>query len=65
MKKLMEVLSNLVDEPLSGGGGLGFDSIDELNTGDHVGQELGAVEQPPFLGSGLHQFEDHREAGRT
>ena len=45
-----------------GGGGLGFDSIDELNSGNDVGQELAAVEESPFLGGGLHQLEDHREA---
>lgn len=38
-----DLLSNLVDERASGGGGLGFESVDELNSGDHVGQELGAV----------------------
>ena len=37
------VLSNLVDEPVSGGGGLGFDSVDELNSGNHIRQELAAV----------------------
>ena len=39
----MELLSNLVDERVSGGGGLGFDSVDELNFGDDFGQELGAI----------------------
>ena len=44
---------------------MGFDSVDELNSSDYVGDVLGAVEQPPALGGGLHQFEDHRQAGRT
>ena len=35
-----ELLSNLVDEPGLGGGGLGFDSVDEWNSGDDFGQEL-------------------------
>ena len=59
---MRELLSNLVDERVSGGGGLEFETVDELNSGNHVGQELGAIEEPPFLGRGLHQFEDHREA---
>ena len=42
---------------------MGFDSVDELNSLDDVGEVLGAVEQPPFLGGGLHQLEDHRQAG--
>ena len=54
-----------MDEWVSGGGGLGFESVDELNSGNHVGQELGAIEEPPFLGRGLHQFEDHREASHA
>jgi len=37
-----ELLSNVVDRLVSGGG-LGFESVDELNSGNHVGQELGAV----------------------
>jgi maltose alpha-D-glucosyltransferase / alpha-amylase len=39
----VELLSNVVDREASGGGGLGFESVDELNSGNHVGQELGAV----------------------
>lgn len=42
---------------------MGFDSVDELNSLDAVGEVLGAVEQPPSLGGGLHEFEDHRQAG--
>jgi hypothetical protein len=38
-----EVLSKVVDGQVSGSGGLGFYSIDELNSGNHVGQELTAV----------------------
>jgi hypothetical protein len=34
----VEILQEVVDGKLSGGGFLGFDSIDELNTGDHFGQ---------------------------
>jgi hypothetical protein len=60
-----ELLSSLVDERVLGGGGLGFESVDELNSGNYVRQELGGVEEPPFLGSGLHQLEDQGEAGEA
>ena len=60
--KRTELLSKVVDGSVSGGGGLAFYSVDELNSGNHVGQELAAVEHAPFLGGGLHQLEDHREA---
>ena len=43
---------------------MGCDSVDEWNSGHHVGQELAAAQEPPFLGSGLHQFIDHGEASR-
>jgi hypothetical protein len=49
----------------SGGGYLWLDSIDELNSGDHLGHELRTVQQPPSLGGGLHQLEDHRQARRA
>ena len=61
----LEILQEVVDGSFSGGGYLGFDSIDELNSGDHVGQQLRAVQQPPSLRGGLHQLEDHRQAGRA
>lgn len=44
---------------------MGFDSVDELNSLDDVVEELGAVEQPPSFGRGLHQLVDHREAGQA
>lgn len=37
------LLSQVVDERALGGGVLEFYSIDELKSGDHVGQELGAT----------------------
>ena len=33
-----EILQEVVDGSFSGGGFLGFDSVDELNSGDHFGQ---------------------------
>jgi hypothetical protein len=47
---------------ISGGGFLGFDSVDEWSPLDHVGQQFGAVEEAPTLLGGLHQLEDHAEA---
>jgi hypothetical protein len=44
---------------------LGFDSVDELNSLNHVVEELEAVEQPLSLGRGLHELVDHREARRA
>jgi putative transposase len=65
LKKLLaeaeELLSKVVDGVFSGGG-LGSDSIGENDAGDDVGQQLRTVQQPPVLGRGFHQFEDHREA---
>jgi hypothetical protein len=34
---VQELLSNVVDEKFSGGGLLGFDSVDEFDTLNHVG----------------------------
>jgi hypothetical protein len=39
----VEILQEVVDGSFSGGGCLVFDSIDELNSGDHFGQQLRAV----------------------
>ena len=39
-----------------------MDTIGELNSGQDIGQAIGAVEQSPFLPSGLHELEDHRQA---
>lgn len=58
-----EILSIVVYGRFSGGDFGGFLSVDERNSSDHVGDELGAVEQPPSLGSRLHQLVDHRQAG--
>ena len=41
---------------------MGFDTVDELNSLDDVVEQLEAVEQPPSLGGGLHELEDHRQA---
>lgn len=41
---------------------MGFDSVDEWGSLDHVGEQLGAVQEPPAPLSGLHQLEDHGEA---
>ena len=56
-----EILSIVVDEKL-GSGGL-FDAIDVGDSGEHVGKQLGAVEQPPMLLRRLHEFKDHCQAG--
>jgi hypothetical protein len=41
---------------------LEFEFVDELKSGNHAWQELGTIEEPLFLGSGLEQFEDHGQA---
>lgn len=45
--------------------GLGLDTVDESYSLNDVGQQLGIVQEPPFLRGGLHQFEDHGQAGAT
>ena len=52
-----------MDRKFSGGSDLGFDTVEETNAGDDVGEEAGAVEEPPAFGGGLHELEDHRQAG--
>ena len=51
-----------MDRKFSGGGDLGFNSFDELNSGDDVGEVFGTVQQSPSLCSRFHEFIDHREA---
>ena len=44
MNFLWEILQEVVDRNLSGGGFLGFDSVDELNSADDLGQEVRTVQ---------------------
>lgn len=48
---------------VSGGDFWGLDTVDERDSLDDIGEDVGAVESSPLLGGGLHQFVDHREAG--
>ena len=38
-------------------------SVDELDSGDDVGQQRAAVQFPPSLLGLLGEFEDHRQSG--
>ena len=39
-----------------------MDSVDEFDSLDDAGDDLGAVEEPPPFGGGFHELEDHGEA---
>lgn len=54
-----------MDGKFSGGGLFLFDSVDERGSLNDFGEEFGSVEGSPFLLGGLHELEDHREAGRS
>ena len=60
---MKEILSNVVDRKFSGDGDLVFDSINEWNSSDDVGQVFGTVQQSPSLRSRFHELIDHRQAG--
>lgn len=42
---------------------MGFDSVDELDSLDDIGQEFVAVEHSPAFAGREHELVDHREAG--
>jgi hypothetical protein len=55
--------SNLVDEDFSSG--VFSFSVNELNSGDHIGEQLGSVQRSPSFRCTFHQLEHHRQARRT
>ncbi len=62
LRVIYGVLSNLVDDGLSGGGLLLLHAVDEDHSLNDLGQQIGAVQGPPPLRGRFHQFIYHRQA---